>query len=71
MLAVPPSSALPLPRESAFEYALSVVAAMGDAGVTQVPVDPTPEMVAAGVMAGGVPPELVRAIYAAMVRAAE
>ena len=56
------------PAPGPLDYALAVVEAMGDAGLTQVPVLPSPAQVRAGARAGGVSLDVARAIYAAMIR---
>ena len=61
----------PSPTPGPLDYALAVVEAMGDAGLTQVPVLPSPAQVRAGARAGGVPLDVARAIYAAMIREAD
>lgn len=50
------------------DYALHVVGALGDAGMTAVPLKPTASMLAAGARAGGVSVEVAWKIYQAMIR---
>lgn len=55
----------------AMAYALDMVTAFGDAGLTIVPVKPTLEMLTAGAQAGDISIETVWRIYQAMISAAE
>ena len=55
----------------ALDYALDVVAAMGEAGLTAVPIKPTTEMLTEGARAGECSVETAWKIYQAMIAAAE
>jgi hypothetical protein len=51
----------------ALEYALSAVSAMGDSGLTTVPLKPSAAMLTAGARAGQVSVETAWKIYQAMI----
>ncbi|HSK38824.1 MAG TPA: hypothetical protein VK943_03565 [Arenibaculum sp.] len=55
-------------NSKALDYALDMVAALGEAGLTTVPVKPSAAMLTAGARAGGVSVETVWKIYQAMLR---
>lgn len=55
------------PLSRPLDYALNVVEAMGDAGLTAVPLKPSAAMLAAGARAGGVTVETAWKIYQAMI----
>lgn len=55
-------------RGKAMDYALDAVSALGEAGLTAVPVKPSVAMLTAGARAGGVSVETVWRIYQAMLR---
>lgn len=57
-------------RNGSLNYALEVVGAMGDAGMTPVPLKPSAAMLASGSRAGGVSVEVAWKIYLAMIREA-
>lgn len=57
-------------RTGSLNYALDVVGAMGDAGMTPVPLKPSAAMLASGSRAGGVSVEVAWKIYLAMIREA-
>jgi hypothetical protein len=52
-------------------YALDMVAAMGDPGITTVPTKPTASMLAAGARAGGVTVEVAWRVFQSMVNVAD
>jgi len=56
---------------NALAYALDMVSALGESGLTAVPIKPTTEMLTAGSRAGDVSVEAVWRIYQAMIAAAE
>lgn len=56
---------------AALDYALDVVAAMGEAGLTAVPIKPTTEMLTAGARSGEVSVEIAWKIYQAMIAAVD
>ncbi len=58
-------------HQGALDYALDVVSALGEAGLTAVPIKPSTEMLTAGARAGDVGVETAWRIYQAMVQAAE
>lgn len=58
------------PTNGTLTYALDVVGAMGDAGMTPVPLKPSATMLASGSRAGGVSVEVAWKIYLAMIREA-
>ncbi len=55
----------------ALDFALDMVAAMGEAGLSAVPIKPTTEMLTAGARAGGVSVEVAWRIYQAMLNSAD
>ena len=55
------------PGSKALDYALDMVGAMGEAGLTNVPVKPTTAMLTAGARAGQVSVETAWRIYQAMI----
>lgn len=57
--------------KSPMAYALGMVAAMGDPGLTSVPTKPTAAMLAAGARAGGVTVEVAWRVFQAMVTVEE
>ncbi|MGL4965921.1 MAG: hypothetical protein ACRC67_32165 [Inquilinus sp.] len=52
-------------------YALDMVTAMGDPGISTVPTKPTAGMLAAGARAGGVTVEVAWRVFQAMVNVAD
>ena len=52
-------------------YALDMVTAMGDPGITTVPTKPTAGMLAAGAGAGGVTVEVAWRVFQSMINAAD
>ena len=57
--------------DGALDYALDVVSAMGEAGLTAVPIKPSTEMLTAGARAGEVSVETAWKIYQSMITAAD
>lgn len=55
-------------NSKAMDYALEMVQALGEAGLTTVPVKPSAAMLTAGARAGKVSVETVWKIYQAMLR---
>ncbi|HYD29309.1 MAG TPA: hypothetical protein VEB64_00405 [Azospirillaceae bacterium] len=55
------------PVSRPMEYALNVVKALGESGMTAVPLKPNAAMLAAGARAGGVTVEVAWKIYQAMI----